>query len=281
VGQMLNISSSEDKMNENDFLIIKPKKMKRFENKVAIITGGSGQIGFTTAKRMASEGAKILLVDIDEDSLKEKEKEAKERNYDMSYTVADVTKPEDVERYVETAIERYGKIDLFFNNAGIEGVVQPITEYPIDVFDKVLAVNVKGVFLGMKYVIPKIEDGGSIVITSSVAGLTGTAGMVAYNTSKHATIGIMRVAAKELADRKVRVNTVHPGVVDSRMMRSLEEGINPGHGDEVKEKFEEMIPLGRYAKPADVSDMVTFLFSDESSYVHGSKFVVDGGFTEQ
>ncbi|REG94347.1 SDR family NAD(P)-dependent oxidoreductase [Algoriphagus antarcticus] len=255
--------------------------MKRFENKVVIITGGSGQIGFTTAKRMGSEGAKILLVDIDEESLKEKEKEAKESNYEMSYTVADVTKPEDVERYVETAIERYGKIDMFFNNAGIEGVVQPIPDYPVDMFDKVLAVNVKGVFLGMKYVIPKIEDGGSIVITSSVAGLTGTAGMVAYNTSKHATIGIMRVAAKELADRKIRVNTVHPGVVDSRMMRSLEEGINPGHGDAVKEKFVEMIPLGRYAKPKDVSDMVTFLFSDESSYVHGSQFVVDGGFTEQ
>ena len=255
--------------------------MKRLENKVAIITGGSGQIGFTSAKKMASEGAKILLVDIDEDSLKEREKEAKEHNYEISYTVADVTIPEDVKGYVKTAIDRYGKIDLFFNNAGIEGVVKPINDYPIDEFDKVLAVNVKGVFLGMKYVIPKIEDGGSIVITSSVAGLTGTAGMVAYNTSKHAIIGIMRVAAKELGDRKVRVNTVHPGVVDSRMMRSLEEGMNPGHGDEVKAEFEKMIPLGRYAKPEDVSNMVTFLFSDESSYVHGSEFVVDGGFTEQ
>jgi len=255
--------------------------MKRLENKVAIITGGSGQIGFTTAKNLAREGAKILLVDIDKEGLIEKEKEAKKLNYDISYVVADVTNPKDVEGYVKTAIDRYGKIDLFFNNAGIEGVVKPINDYPIDVFDKVLEINVKGVFLGMKYVIPKIEDGGSIVITSSVAGLTGTAGMVAYNTSKHATIGIMRVAAKELADRKVRVNTVHPGVVDGRMMRSLEDGMNPGEGDDVKSKFEEMIPLGRYAKPEDVSNMVTFLFSDESSYVHGSKFVVDGGFTEQ
>ena len=136
--------------------------MKRFENKVAIITGGSGEIGYTTAKRMASEGAKILLVDIDEDSLKEKEKEAQENNYDMSYIVADVTKPEDVEKYVKTAIDRYGKIDLFFNNAGIEGVVKPIQDYPTDIFDKVMAVNVKGIFLGMKYVIPKIEDGGAL-----------------------------------------------------------------------------------------------------------------------
>jgi NAD(P)-dependent dehydrogenase (short-subunit alcohol dehydrogenase family) len=255
--------------------------MKRFENKVAIITGGSGEIGYTTAKRMASEGAKILLVDIDEDSLKEKEKEAQENNYDMSYIVADVTKPEDVEKYVKTAIDRYGKIDLFFNNAGIEGVVKPIQDYPTDIFDKVMAVNVKGIFLGMKYVIPKIEDGGSIVITSSVAGLTGAAGMIAYNTSKHATIGIMRVAAKELGARKVRVNTVHPGLVDSRMMRSLEDGMSPGHGDAVKEQFEKTIPMGRYAKPEDVSNMVTYLFSDESNYLHGSKFVVDGGSTEE
>ena len=255
--------------------------MKRFENKVAIITGGSGLIGFSTAKKMAEEGAKVLLVDIDKDSLIEKEKEANAEGLEISYTVADVTNSKDVEAYVDTAIDRYGKIDLFFNNAGIEGVVKPMNEYPEDVFDKVMAVNVKGVFLGMKYVIPKIEKGGSIVITSSVAGLTGTAGMVAYNTSKHATIGIMRVAAKELAEKKVRVNTVHPGVVDSRMMRSLEDGINPGKGDEVKKEFEKMIPLGRYAEAKDVSDIATFLFSDESSYVHGSKFVVDGGFSEQ
>jgi NAD(P)-dependent dehydrogenase (short-subunit alcohol dehydrogenase family) len=255
--------------------------MKRLENKVAVITGGSGEIGFETAKKLAKEGAKVLLVDIDEKSLKEKEKEAKDSSLEISYTVADVTKADDVKKYVETALERYGKIDLFFNNAGIEGVVKPMHEYPEDVFDKVMAVNIKGVFLGMKYVIPKIEDGGSIVITSSVAGLTGTPGMVAYNTSKHATIGIMRVAAKELGARKVRVNTVHPGVVDSRMMRSLEDGINPGHGKDVKSEFEKQIPLGRYATAEDVSDMVTFLFSDESSYVHGSIFVVDGGFTEQ
>lgn len=255
--------------------------MKRLEDKVAVITGGSGLIGYTSAERLAKEGAKVLLVDIDEEKLKEKEQEAKKNNLAISYTVADVTKSKDVEAYVKTAIDRYGKIDLFFNNAGIEGVVKPMNEYPEDVFDKVMAVNVKGVFLGMKYVIPKIEKGGSIVITSSVAGLTGTSGMVAYNTSKHATIGIMRVAAKELAEKKVRVNTVHPGVVDSRMMRSLEDGINPGKGDAVKEEFEKMIPLGRYAEAEDVSDMATFLFSDESSYVHGSKFVVDGGFSEQ
>lgn len=255
--------------------------MKRLQDKVAIITGGSGKIGFTTAKKLASEGAKVLLVDIDEDSLKEKEKEAKANNMDMSYAIADVTKAEDVKKYVETAKDRYGKIDLFFNNAGIEGDVKPIQDYPEDVFDKVMAVDVKGVFLGMKYVMPKIEDDGSIVITSSVAGFGGTPNMVGYNTAKHAVIGIMRVAAQELGKRKVRVNTVHPGLVDSRMTRSLLGGMNSGNMEESNKQFKAKIPMGRFAEAEDVSNMVTFLFSDESSYVHGSTFVVDGGYTPQ
>lgn len=253
--------------------------MKRLENKVAIITGGSGSIGFTTAKKLANEGAKVLLVDIDEESLKEKQQEAEENGLDISYAVADVTDAEDVKNYVDIALERYGKIDLFFNNAGVEGIVKPISEYPEDAFDQLIAVNVKGVFLGMKYVTPKMEDGGSVVITSSVAGLVGTPGMVAYTTSKHAVIGTMRVAAKELGERNIRVNTVHPGQVDNRMMRSLEDAMKPGQGEDVKAEFEQMIPMHRYAQPEDISNMVTFLFSDESSYAHGNTFVVDGGFT--
>ncbi len=251
--------------------------MERFKNKVAIITGGSGSIGFTTALKLASEGAKILLVDIDEDALKDKQKEADKHNYDMSYVVADVTKSEDVKNYVDVCIDRYNKIDLFFNNAGIEGKVSPMEAYPEDVFDKVIAVNVKGVFLGMKYVIPKIKDGGSIVISSSVAGLQGTAGMVSYITSKHATIGIMRTAALELGKRNINVNTINPGVVDNRMMRSLEEGLNPEDAASVKTNFESQIPMGRYATPEDISNTVCFLFSDDADYCHGSIFAVDGG----
>src|SRR5690554_5368419 len=180
--------------------------MKKLENKVAIITGGSGLIGYTTAKNIAEQGAKVMLVDIDEETLKEKVKEATGEGLDISYTVADVTKAEDVKNYVDKTIEKYDKFDLFFNNAGIEGEVKPTEDYSEEEFDKVMAVNVKGVFLGMKYAIPKIEDGGSIVITSSIAGLMGVEGLVAYNASKHATVGIMRTTAEEVADRKIRVN---------------------------------------------------------------------------
>lgn len=153
----------------------------------------------------------------------------------------------------------------------------PLEEYPDDIFDKVMEVNVKGTYLGMKHVIPKIEDGGSIVITSSVAGLQGSPKMVFYITSKHAVIGIMRTAALELGKRNVRVNCVNPGSVDNRMMRSLEDGVNPGHGDDVKKAYEATIPLGRYATPEDISHMVCFLFSDKASYANGQTFVIDGG----
>lgn len=219
------------------------------------------------------------MVDIDEEALKEKEKEAKDTGLEISYAVADVTSSSQVEDYVKICKKRYGKIDFFFNNAGIEGIVKPIAEYPEEEFDKLIAINLKGVYLGMKYVIPEIEDGGSIVITSSVAGMKGFNGMVAYTASKHAVIGIMRVAAQELGKRKIRVNSLHPGVVDNRMMRSLEEGMNPGHSEEVKEGFEDAVPIGRYAKPEDISNMVAFLFSDDASYVNGSTVVVDGGMT--
>lgn len=251
--------------------------MKNLEGKVAIITGGSGVIGYTTAKEIADKGAKVMLVDIDEDSLKENVEDAKAEGFDMSYVVADVTDADDTEKYIDKTIEKYGKFELFFNNAGIEGEVMPTEEYPEEEFDKVIAVNVKGVFLGMKYVIPKIEDGGSIVITSSISGLMGVEGLVAYNASKHAVVGIMRTTAPEVAGRKIRVNTVHPGFVDSPMMRDVEEGMDSDGDGDIQEDLEESVPLKRYAEPEDVAKMVAFLFSDDSSYSTASQFLVDGG----
>lgn len=250
---------------------------ERFKNKVALITGGLGSIGFTTAKKLAEQGAKVMITDIDEDAFKEKKNKGVLDKLQIAYIKADVTKAADVKTYVDACMETYGKIDFFFNNAGIEGEVKPIHEYPDEVFDKTLDINVKGVYLGIKHVIPKMEDGGSIVISSSVAGIQGTAGMVAYIASKHAVIGIMRTAALELGKRNIRVNTVNPGVVDNRMMRSLEKGMNPENSEAVKESFKEQIPLQRYAQPEDVANMVAFLFSDDSSYANGNMFVVDGG----
>ena len=236
--------------------------MKKLEDKVAIITGGSGSIGRITATLFLEEGASVLLVDINEESLKKTVQELGGKN--IAYCVADVSNSEDVQRYVAQAVEDFGKIDVFFNNAGIEGVVKPLVDYPEEMFDKVMAVNVKGVWLGNKYVLPKMKDGGSIIISSSVSGLLGSPYVSAYITSKHACVGIMRASAVEAAPRKIRVNSVHPSPVNNRMMRSLEEGFSPGKGDAAKEQLESTIPLGRYAEPIEIAKLVLFLASDDS-----------------
>lgn len=253
--------------------------MKKLENKVAVITGGSGSIGKTTARLFLEKGAKILLVDLSEDALRNTVQELNSEH--VKYCVADVSKADDVKKYVDEAVKLFGKIDVFFNNAGIEGVVQPIADYPEEIFDKVISVNVKGVWLGNKYMLPQMNDGGSIIITSSVAGIIGFPGLSAYVTSKHAVVGIMRSTALEAASRKIRVNSVHPSPVNNRMMRSIEEGSSAGHGEEVKKQFEAGIPLGRYAEPVEIARLVLFLATDDSQFITGTTQVIDGGMCAQ
>lgn len=255
--------------------------MTRLQGKVAVITGGAGGIGRAAAKLFTDEGAKVLLVDRQEAALQSVVETL--GGAAASYVVADVTQAAEAEHYIQQAIERYQGVDILLANAGIEGVVQPIPDYPIDVFDQVMAVNVRGVWLGLKYAIPamRTRGGGSIVITSSVAGIRGTPGMVAYNTSKHAVIGLMRVAATECAPWGIRVNTVNPAPIETRMMRSLEE-MRAAHmadatTEQVKERHAARIPLKRYGEPEEVARLMLFLASDESSYCTGGVYMVDGG----
>ena len=253
--------------------------MKKLENKVAIITGGSGSIGKATAFLFLEQGAKVMLVDLSEEALKGAVKALDSKQ--VNYCVADVSNAIEVDHYINETVKRFGKIDVFFNNAGIEGVVKPLIDYPEDVFDKVVAVNIKGVWLGNKYALPQMNDGGSIIMTSSVAGLVGFSGLSAYVTSKHAVVGIMRTTALEAASRKIRVNTVHPSPVNNRMMRSIEEGASAGHSEEVKHQFEAAIPLGRYAEPIEIAKLVLFLASDDSQFITGTTQVIDGGMCAQ
>lgn len=251
--------------------------MGRLDGKVAIITGGSGGIGAEAGRIFVREGAKVLLVDLQEEPLKKAVQSV--GGNDMSYVVADVTQPEQVQTYVRTAVERYGGVDISLQNAGIEGVVQPITDYPLDIFDKVIAVNVRGVWLGIKYLMPEMRKrgGGSIVITSSVAGIRGTPGVSAYITSKHAVVGLMRTAALEGAEHNIRVNTVNPSPIETRMMRSLEEGFAPGSAMHAKERIAATVPLRRYGTPEEVANLMLFLASDEGRYCTGGVYMVDGG----
>ncbi len=251
--------------------------MGKLDGRVAVITGGSGGIGRAAAKRLVDEGAKVLLVDLEERALRGAVDAIGEKH--ASLVCADVTSDEDTQRYVKTAVERYGRIDIYLANAGIEGNFKPIPDYPIEVFDKVIAVNVRGVWLGLKHVIPVMAKGGggSIVITSSTAGIHGYGGMSAYVTSKHAVIGMMRTAALECAPLKIRVNTVNPAPIETRMMRSIEEMFAPGHPGQAKEQVQGAVPLGRYGNPEEVADVMLFLASDQSSYCTGGVYMVDGG----
>ncbi len=253
----------------------------RVKDKVIVITGGAGGIGLASASMFLKEGARgVHLVDLDEIALREAAAGLADDDR-VAWTAADVSKSQDVEKYTLDASSTFGRIDVLFLNAGIEGKVMPITEYPEELFDTLMAVNVKSLFLGVKYGAPELQKngGGSILLTSSVAGLRGTPNVSAYITSKHAVVGFMKTAALELAADGIRVNSIHPSPVDNRMMRSLEDGFAPGEGAQARRSFEDAIPLGRYATNEDIASLALFLASDESSFVTGSAYVIDGGMT--
>lgn len=256
--------------------------MTRLTGKVAVITGGAGGIGRAAARLFTGEGAAVLLVDVNEAALQQAVQDTESSQ--ASYVTADITQPESVQNAIHTAVERYGGVDILLANAGVEGILQTIPDYPVEAFDQVMAVNVRGVWLCLKYVIPVMRSrgGGSIVITSSVAGIRGTYGMSPYNTSKHAVIGMMRTAALECAADGIRVNTVNPAPIETRMMRSLEEMRTTRAGgattvEQVKEANATRIPLKRYGEPEEVARMMLFLASDESSFSTGGVYMVDGG----
>ncbi len=253
--------------------------MNKLENKVAVITGGSGGIGLATARLFLSQGAKVLLVDIDEKALVQACHSL--GSFPVKYCVANVSKSTDVINYVSTAIQNFGGIDILFDNAGVEGHASSLVDMKEEDFDHVLSVNVKGAWLGLKFCAPEMikRGGGSIIITSSVAGLRGSPNLGHYVTSKHAVIGLMRSAAIELGSKKIRVNTINPGPINNRMMRSIEEQFAPGAGPQVKASFEQKIPLGRYGENEEVAQLALFLASSDSQYLTGNTYVVDGGYT--
>ncbi len=252
--------------------------MKRLKDKVALITGGAAGIGLETARLFLGVGARVALVDLDDDDLSDAARDLGNPD-DLLTIAADVSSVEDSKRYVAQTVEAFGRIDVFFNNAGIEGKVAPLVDQKIEDFDRVLAVNVRGAFLGLQHVLPVMigQKSGSVINTSSIAGLKGSPNVAPYITSKHAVVGLTRAAAIEAAGHNVRVNSVHPSPVNTRMMRSLEEGFNPGHGEEVKQQLADTIPLGRYGESLDIANLVLFLASDESAFITGAQYPVDGG----
>ena len=251
--------------------------MKRLDNKVAVITGAAGGIGTAAARQFVAEGARVLLVDRDEQRLRAM---ADQLGSACGWAAADVSDPIQVEHFLNRAVEQFGVLDIACFNAGIEGIVAPTHDYPLAEFDRVMAVNSRAVWLGIKYAAPLMRDrGGSVVITSSVAGLQGVEGMSGYVASKHAVVGIMRTAAIEYAPWGIRVNTIHPAPIDTRMMRSVESGFVPDKPEAARGAMEKAIPLKRYGNASEVAGLMVFLASDESSYCTGGTYAVDGGMT--
>jgi NAD(P)-dependent dehydrogenase (short-subunit alcohol dehydrogenase family) len=252
---------------------------RRFEGKVIVITGAAGGIGRATAERFGQEGARVVAVDLPGTGLEETTALVEAAGTNALAVGADVSRSSEVERYVSAAKERFGGIDFFFNNAGIEGWVGPTTHYPEDIFDKVIAVNLKGVFLGIKHVVPLMIErgGGAIVNTASVAGLSGTPSIFAYGASKHAVVGMTKSAALEFGPRGIRTNAICPSPIETRMMRSLERGINPDEPEQAHQQMAAGNPMGRYGEPAEVAAFVAFLCSADASYLNGGIFPIDGG----
>ncbi len=250
-----------------------------FTDKVVIITGAAGGIGKAAAKLFAAEGAKLTLVDLNEDSLLSVVKELGLEEGNCIVQPADVSKEEQVKNYVDKTISQFGRIDVFINNAGTEGKVKPIVQTSAEELDLVLNVNIKGVYFGLKYVMAVMMEQkvGSIINTSSVAGFIGSPGLAPYVASKHAVLGITKTAALEGASSGIRVNAVCPGPVDNRMMDSIQELAAPGNGDAVRQEFEKMIPIGRYSTNVEVANLIYFLSSDKSSGITGTSYRIDGG----
>lgn len=249
--------------------------MAVLQDKVALITGGESGIGLATARLYIAEGARVHLVGIDESKLESAVEELGADNALSS--VADVSEEDAVAEAVRAGVQHYGRYDVLFSNAGISGAIAKIVDYPADVFAKTLAVHVLGAFHVLKHGTPHLNDGGSVIITSSVVGLVGFGDLSAYVAAKHGQVGLMRSAAKELAERRIRVNTLHPGPTSTPFQDDIEMTATGKSQADAARIFDAMIPLGRHTTPEEIAQAALYLASDASAMVTSSTFAIDGG----
>ncbi|SFJ67063.1 SDR family NAD(P)-dependent oxidoreductase [Thermoflavimicrobium dichotomicum] len=250
-----------------------------FTNRVVLITGAAGVTGRMIAEKFWKENAFLALVDIDIEGLNDLAAELHLDDERALLIQADVRDEKQVEDYVRKTKEYFDKIDIFVNHAGIEGKVAKIPQLSVEDFDEVYRVNVRGVFLGLKYVIPIMQEQnyGVIINTSSIMGIHGAPCLTPYVMSKHAIIGMTKTAALECADYHIRVNSICPGPIESRMMQSIEAGIVPENPQIARDLFTQMIPFKHYGSAEDLAELVLFLASNRAKYITGSYFVLDGG----
>lgn len=249
--------------------------MTDMSEKVILITGAAGGIGAVTAQHLAARGAKLVLLDL---QAKAAAALAETIKGSVACEGGDISDPAVTKAAVSQAMQHFGRIDGAFLNAGMEGRVAAFEAQEIADFDRVMAVNVRSVFIGLASLMPvmKAQGSGSIVITSSAAGLRASAGLGPYVASKHALLGLMRTAALEGAGHNVRVNTIHPAAIDTRMIHDLESKMSPTDRDRARAVITAGIPAGRYGTPDEVAALVVFLLSDAAAFCNGSTYQVDG-----
>ncbi len=248
-------------------------------DKVVLITGGAGGIGRATAQLFLDRGAKVVLVDINQEALDNAKNALSAGDDRIKVVQANVTDEDDVKNYVKQTVDTFGKIDVFFNNAGVNGPFEMIKDLEKEKFEQVMNINVMGVFLGLKHVIRQMETQGygSIINTTSNAAYIGSAGMAGYIASKHGVAGITKTAALEVAGNGIRVNAVAPAAIDTQMLADIQNNITPGEPEKSGEAIKQGIPAGRFGAPEEVAQVVLFLASDNASFVNGSLYNVDGG----
>lgn len=249
--------------------------MTQLEKKVAIITGAGSGIGKASALLLAREGARVVVSDISEAAGKEAVEEIRKAGGEATFIKADSTRPEDNEALVKQTLQQYGSLDIAVNNAGIGGPLGPTGEYPIEGWQKVIDINLSGVFYGMRYQIPALlKNGGSIINMASILGQAGTRLSPAYVAAKHGVVGLTKAAALEYADKKIRVNSIGPGYIKTPLVQnSLDEAaLNALVG---------LHPMGRLGEAEEIAELVLWLASPRSSFVTGAYYPVDGGYLAQ
>ncbi|NMO15713.1 glucose 1-dehydrogenase [Pyxidicoccus fallax] len=253
--------------------------MKRLQDKVAVITGGGSGIGAATAALFVQEGARVVVVGRNEEKLRKTMQAINHEN--VSYTVADVSQVEDTQRYLRETVERHGGLDIVVSNAGIQGEFGPISDISVEAFDSVMAINVRGTWLAIKYAFPELRKrgGGSIILTASAGGLNGMGISSPYVASKHAVVGLARAGAIDGAPHGIRVNAVCPGPVDNDMMTNVERTLGAGNEAQVRAWVAGRVPLKRFGSNEEVAKLNLFLASGDSSYCTGGTYTVDGGWS--